>query len=209
MSFQWLNWDNIERVARLIVRLRKKYPGRGYVVFGRFGLSLCIIGLSVFFPPVWELLLPLFVELLTNLGWLREPVESANNGTEIQALRASAIVVFLIGLGIILLSLKGYHNFLYTEPPGNINEGAISIDVLPNLHPFEIIKSVALQTSRIVDVPDYRPQYNSMTVLNGKLYAQDFEEFVEKIAQRTKPQNKFNYTMENDILKISLINNFS
>lgn len=202
MAHNWYSYSNLERYAKLLLQFRRKFPGRGYVYLARTGFAISALAIGAVIPGVRDLFVALVVGLLKRI----ELFDAERDQRELQIADGvpELIIVsaFFLGILIIILSLYWYHQFLYREPTGKVNDGAISLNIPQGKNPFILIKQVARQTSNIIDLEIKAYENSNFGMLEGPLFAPNFSIFLEKVAQRTMPQNLFKYTIDGDVYRI-------
>ena len=190
----------IKELVDLILKLRSRVPGKGYLMFASTGVALCAVGATALSTSLLDVAQSLAREAL---GERAPPAgETAPTGLADTITVAFFWAVILVGLAIVVLSFVGFYRFMRNVKPGNELDGAIAIQVQPSTTLTDLLKVVALRCDRTVDCRALSANGVTQELTDGRLEASDFEDFLSKACGRVADARTVGWERRDDIYVI-------
>lgn len=184
---------DITDLIRFLFTLRWRQRGGGYIAFGKLGVLMVALGVSILTPSVWEII----VEAL-----VRASVEDRDDVSPIVRLVLAAVVI-AAGLCAIWTSFRSYHEVMKQPGKSLENEGAIATNVLPGTSLAALISATAEQRGMSVDLGSLTPAERALPVAPGPLQSSSFKQFLSQIGERTNPSLRLKWTRTGNFYRIS------
>ena len=184
---------DITDLIRFLFTLRWRQRGGGYIAFGKLGVLMVALGVSILTPSVWEII----VEAL-----VRASVEDRDDVSPIVRLVLAAVVI-AAGLWAIWTSFRSYHEVMKQPGKSLENEGAIATNVLPGTSLAALISATAEQRGMSVDLGSLTPAERALAVAPGPLQSSSFKQFLSQIGERTNPSLRLKWTRTGNFYRIS------
>ena len=184
---------DITDLIRFLFTLRWRQRGGGYIAFGKLGVLMVALGVSILTPSVWEII----VEAL-----VRASVEDRDDVSPIVRLVLAAVVI-AAGLWAIWTSFRSYHEVMKQPGKSLENEGAIATNVLPGTSLAALISATAEQRGMSVDLDSLTPAERALAVAPGPLQSSSFKQFLSQIGERTNPSLRLKWTRTGNFYRIS------
>ena len=184
---------DITDLIRFLFTLRWRQRGGGYIAFGKLGVLMVALGVSILTPSVWEII----VEAL-----VRASVEDRDDVSPIVRLVLAAVVI-AAGLWAIWTSFRSYHEVMKQPGKSLENEGAIATNVLPGTSLAALISATAEQRGMSVDLGSLTPAERALPEAPGPLQSSSFKQFLSQIGDRTNPSLRLKWTRTGNFYRIS------
>lgn len=189
-----LGASDVERFARLALLLWQRRPGWGYLAFAKIGLALAVLGVSIWIPGLWEMLIQSVAGVVTG---------TVEPDAVIRLKAGLAYGLVAAGLMTIGISFWLYHRAIGKLGPSQEHDGALSLKVQPNTPLEGLIRAVAETADKVVDFGNLTPAQRALPVLDGVLRASDFEDFMTKAGARTSPPLRLAWNRSDNFYALS------
>jgi len=194
-------YQHAKRWAALLLSLRRKFPGKGFVRFGQMGVGLVTLSVLIWFPGIKETVIAFLID---QAGASKPADDTETTSTQVQLWLS--IATFSLGSLVTILSLIGYLRFVMRDPPGLENNGAISVNVQPNTGFESLVRTVAQHQAKTVDFKGMTQTERGLTVLEGPILATDFQDFLDKACRRVSAPGPLEWRLDEDVYRLSISN---
>lgn len=181
------SYENLKRFALLLLMLRRKFPGRGYVAFARIGLVMIGLGL----PGVLDLV----ISGAVGLGLMTQPPAD-------DRLVVAQLALIACGAGVVLVTLWLYDRYLGRVPRGLENEGCFNLNIQPDTPLGPLVQKTAQSLGKVVDLSGIPDAYQHLPILSGPMFNDDFGGFLANIDRRTTPPGLLRWSEEAEVYRI-------